>query len=250
MDIYNEVRKIWDIIPTSQQAVNTELREVLYKKLVSIFQVGTNFNYIVNVRKPSIEYMSPEFTQVLGYDNVDVDLSFFISILHPEDAPFFVNFEAEAERFFSEKTNDELFNYKVQYDLRFKHLNGNYVRILHQYIIVQHDADNVLTLAVDTDITHLKSSGNPQLSFIGLNGAPSYYNLDIKRIAVQAVSMFTKREKEVLAALAEGLSSIAVAERLHISRHTVDVHRKSLLRKAEVHSTFDLIQKAQKNGWV
>ncbi len=41
----------------------------------------------------------------------------------------------------------------------------------------------------------------------------------------------TEREQEVLAALARGLSNKEVADRLHISAHTVISHRKNVMRK-------------------
>jgi DNA-binding NarL/FixJ family response regulator len=41
----------------------------------------------------------------------------------------------------------------------------------------------------------------------------------------------TEREREVLAAMAEGMSNAAIAGHLHISEETVKTHVKSLLRK-------------------
>ena len=58
----------------------------------------------------------------------------------------------------------------------------------------------------------------------------------------------TKREKEVLQYLDEGLTSAMIAEKMFISSLTVDSHRKNLLRKFNVSKTISLIQKAKELG--
>lgn len=58
----------------------------------------------------------------------------------------------------------------------------------------------------------------------------------------------TKREKEVLQYLDEGLTSPMIAEKMFISSLTVDSHRKNLLRKFNVSKTINLVQKAKELG--
>jgi len=62
--------------------------------------------------------------------------------------------------------------------------------------------------------------------------------------------VLTRREKEVLLLIAEGLTNPQIAEKLFISLHTVDSHRKSLLGKFEVNNTATLISKAVRMGLV
>ena len=58
----------------------------------------------------------------------------------------------------------------------------------------------------------------------------------------------TRREKEVLVLLAQGLKTEDIAEKLFISTHTVKSHRKSLLTKFDVANTPSLVQKAREAG--
>jgi len=58
----------------------------------------------------------------------------------------------------------------------------------------------------------------------------------------------TKREKEVLQYLDEGLTSPMIAKKMFISSLTVDSHRKNLLRKFDVSKTINLVQKAKELG--
>lgn len=58
----------------------------------------------------------------------------------------------------------------------------------------------------------------------------------------------TRRELQVLQAIARGESNPAIAARLGISPKTVDSHRTSLLAKLEVHSTAALVARALREG--
>ena len=56
--------------------------------------------------------------------------------------------------------------------------------------------------------------------------------------------VLTRREKEVLRLIAEGLTNPQIAEKLYISINTVDSHRKNLLTKFETSNTAALIRNA------
>jgi DNA-binding NarL/FixJ family response regulator len=59
--------------------------------------------------------------------------------------------------------------------------------------------------------------------------------------------LVTRREKEVLELLAEGLTNQEIAQRLYLSVNTVDSHRKSLLAKMQARNTAELIRLAFQN---
>lgn len=63
-------------------------------------------------------------------------------------------------------------------------------------------------------------------------------------IPANALPALTKREKEVLQHIAEGLTNNQIAEKLFISPLTVDSHRKNLMTKLEVKNTASLIKLA------
>ena len=54
--------------------------------------------------------------------------------------------------------------------------------------------------------------------------------------------ILTRREKEVLGLIAEGLTNNEVGEKLFISPATVDTHRKNLLAKLEAKNTASLVK--------
>ena len=68
--------------------------------------------------------------------------------------------------------------------------------------------------------------------------------------ARQAIARLTPREKEVLQALANGLDSREIADRLHISLRTERNHMASILAKLEVHSQLQALVFAVRHGVV
>lgn len=57
----------------------------------------------------------------------------------------------------------------------------------------------------------------------------------------------TKREKEILLLLCDDLSTKELADRLFTSVHTIETHRRNLLRKVGVHSVNGLVSFAERN---
>jgi len=250
LNAYLELNRIWDTI-TRDQEITNELFDIdVYKSMLDIFQVGNYFYFLLNVRKSKFEFVSPEIVKVLGYPIENIDVAYFVNLMHPEDLPVFLNFEAAVENFFNSLDVNKYFKYKVQYDFRLKHANGQYIRVMHQMVIVKHDAQDIKTFVVYTDISNFKKESRPILSFVGMEGEPSYSNVDVLNIFTPTKNVFTKREREVVKALSAGLSSFEIGELLNISKLTVDAHRKNILRKTEAKSTNEIIQKAFNNGWV
>ncbi|MCD4665347.1 MAG: response regulator transcription factor [Bacteroidales bacterium] len=60
----------------------------------------------------------------------------------------------------------------------------------------------------------------------------------------------TEREMEVLTLIGQHKTAGQIAEELHISKHTVDTHRKNILEKTGLHKTSELVVFARENGLV
>jgi DNA-binding NarL/FixJ family response regulator len=66
----------------------------------------------------------------------------------------------------------------------------------------------------------------------------------------KAIPFLTRREKEVLELIAEGLTNQQIADKVFVSVLTVNSHRKNLLTKFEVNNTASLIKVAAQNGLI
>lgn len=60
----------------------------------------------------------------------------------------------------------------------------------------------------------------------------------------------TEREKEILLFICKGLTNNEIADRLNLSKRTVDKHRENLLLKTQSKNTANLVVYAIKNGYL
>jgi DNA-binding NarL/FixJ family response regulator len=74
------------------------------------------------------------------------------------------------------------------------------------------------------------------------------YVKQLTKPSAGAESPLSGREREVLQMLAEGKSSRAIAERLHVSVTTVDTHRKHIMDKLGFRSIAELTKYAVREG--
>lgn len=249
---YQEALAIWEKMAKTKQDSSLELELDIAKEINAIFHVGPFYYYIFDVASGRFLYMDASIQSILGVEPDTLTVADFMHLLHPQDVPYFLNFEQKVAEFFAQLNLNQILKYKVSYDFRAKRADGNYIRILHQVITINHSEDGhvLQTLGVHTDITHIKPSGEPKLSFIGLEGEPSFIDIDYKKTFVLHKEAFSMREKDIIKQLCEGYTSMEIATKLSISQHTVNTHRKNILKKTGAKSTTDLIVTAIKMGWV
>ena len=70
----------------------------------------------------------------------------------------------------------------------------------------------------------------------------------LREINRSALNRISKREKEVLQLFARGLTTPEVAEKLDISFHTVNNHRKNMLKKLDLKNLAALVTFAVEHG--
>lgn len=247
-----EAIKIWGRITSVAPRGQLEDEIELYKKLLNFFQTGNYFYWIFNPQSYCLDMVSDEMTAILGYQKNEFSIEMLTASIHPDDHSYFLNFENRSLDFLASLPVDKLMKYKIRHDFRVKAKDGRYVRLLHQGIIIQHDEKGQLmrSLGFETDITHLKPEGKPTLSFIGLDGEPSYVNVDVENIFAVNKDVLSKREKQILRLIMEGKLSKEIGQILNISKQTVDTHRNNMLIKCDAINTSELIAKAIRQGWV
>lgn len=248
-----KAKEIWGtaVKVDSEYTTAIELQLELHKKLLNIFQVGSYYYFVFNIFKGDFDFVSDEIKNVLGYESEGFTATQLMNNIHPDDKIYVLNYENASIQFFKTLTLEQIPKYKAQYDYRIKTKNNNYVRVLQQVIQIDYDESNFYrSFGIHTDITHIKKEGTPCLSIIGLDGEPSYYNIQNTEVFTKSYDMFTNREREILKCIVEGKSSKEIATQLHISLHTVNTHRKNILIKANCTSPIDLVTKAINQGWV
>jgi len=102
----------------------------------------------------------------------------------------------------------------------------------------------------DSDISEVKEA------IIAVNNGGNYFSQELLYNVIQKIKTretesklanLSKREKEILLKICEGMSNQEIADALFISKRTVDKHRANLLSKTNSKNTASLILHAIKN---
>ena len=72
--------------------------------------------------------------------------------------------------------------------------------------------------------------------------------IDGVQTSTNSQTQLGRREREVLRLLAEGLRTSDIADRLFISAGTVEVHRRNIMRKLDLHTVAELTKYAIREG--
>jgi DNA-binding NarL/FixJ family response regulator len=84
-------------------------------------------------------------------------------------------------------------------------------------------------------------------TFFSFEAGKTYKAANEKTIGLPVLS---KREKEILKLIADGLTNIEISKQLFISIDTVDTHRKNLYAKLKVNNIAQLIKRAMENNYL
>jgi DNA-binding NarL/FixJ family response regulator len=87
---------------------------------------------------------------------------------------------------------------------------------------------------------------SPELAARTLHAQPKDGGPD--RTGSSKIALLTPRERQVLRMIANGMSRTAIAEQLCRSPMTIDNHRKSILKKLDIHDRVELVRYALAEG--
>lgn len=251
MEKVNKLVTIWEGIPNAVAGQFDFTQKEIINRFMDVFHFGAYFFVIFNTHTAQMEYTDPKIEQLLGYKPEEFELSLVLENIHPDDLPYYYHYEQSAVRFFTGLPADLHFKYKFAYDYRLKTKDGNYKRVQQQIVPVQYLTEGgARTVGIFTDLSHLGITGTPKLSFIGMQGAPSYYNVHQQEEFQLSRHLFSKREQEILQYVVQGMKSEEIAERLHRSVFTIQTHRKSILKKSGCTNLRELLVKSIREGWV
>lgn len=250
--ILDDVFKKWTEIGRYKSREDLKLDLGMYERLVDIVQVGTSYYFVFDPYLKEIELISSAVEDLLKIDVRDFTIDYMLENIHPNDLPYFADFEATVVDFKKQLPVDKLTKYKTRYNYRFRTSQGNFLHILQQSITIQTEEDGTVlrNLVIHTDITDIAPFQRMKLSFIGMESEPSFIDVQPQMRFSKAKELFSKSERDILKLIVQGLSSQSIADLLSRSVHTVRNHRKNILSKSGCNNVQELLVKSIREGWV
>lgn len=245
------------VIDPGNHIINADYRQKWMKKMAFLNSIGGQFNAAMLLHDTSVNrflYFSDK-NKILGnYDPGDflseVGVDFSFSNIHPQQrrAALLIQLKTISTGFEHPHTclNDIIGNMTFQY----KRKGGQYFQILQKSMVVATDADGypLLYLRFLYDISHLVK---PCVGLI--IKAPEQtliWNYNTSKKCLEQVNLLSAQERRILGFLAQGKQSKEIAEMLFSSSHTVDTHRRNLLKKTHCIDTTALVTFANMTGLI
>lgn len=239
-DAYKSIFKSYDK-PSLEAHINKIIELDFY------LPYSSTFFCITNTQDLTFEYVSKNFTSCTGLDSnflKSQGMRYFWSRIHPEDLEKWLKALNELMIYTLEKIDNsdrDKANYTWNY--RFKNSDDDYVNIIQNTTPLAFDNDGkpiiglahytVLHEDIDMDIT-----SSAKL----LNKNNEYETVFFSSYSQKMLSAgISHRERDVIRLLVQDLSSKEISSRLNISSHTVDTHRRNILKKLNISSTGELV---------
>ena len=255
--IYNKIVSVYRNASYGFATKSSSLRDlgVANELAAAVFVPGDYFYAVFNWTSMDIEMVSENVAELFNVQPKEFDTDFLVSRYHPEDMPAFVKKEKKVIEFlFNFIKKDDLAHYKVSHCFRMKTGDGQYRLFLSQSLTIGVDENFKIakTFNVFSDISFITKVNNNRISFIGINGRPSYANIDPRLDAFPIHNSYnlSPRELEVVQLIAEGHPNKSIADYLNISPDTVRTHRNNILRKTELKTTTQLVATLIREGLV
>jgi DNA-binding CsgD family transcriptional regulator len=206
-------------------------------------------------------FLSHNFTRVFGYQRklfIQGDLQFLIKHIHPDDLPAFISF-AETSTLNAMPWKEGKEKAVHEFCCRIKHGNGKWMWIAQKVIVLSVTPERHIDIALllFDDCTAAKQAELAQhLSLIEKSRKKSKLlellapvsKAQTKKeklsVSLEDHASLTVREKEIMQLVSQGLSSKEIAAKLFISRHTVESHRKHILRKLSVRNAPQMVHQS------
>ena len=244
--IYQEIFVTYNIV---------EIEEHI-KKLIELdayYPYNTTFFCITNTISQGFEYVSKNFTSCTGLKNEDMfegGMNFFWSRFHPEDISLWVK-SLQSLMDFTMNDLPEIKRNRMSYtwNYRIKKNDGTYANIIQNTTPLQFDDTKkpVIGLAHYTVLDnriHMDVCASAKY----LNEKNEYETLFFTNLSSQnKLDIVSNRERDIIRLLLLKQSSKQIAENLFISKHTVDTHRRNILKKFNLTATGELISYFKNN---
>jgi DNA-binding CsgD family transcriptional regulator len=192
--------------------------------------------FLWNVYTNRFIYMSDKLKVLSGLEPSQFmeenGVQFSFSRMHPNQVEALLLFNQLAFKHFAENALYDSKKFVTCVNYLFKNGNNEYVQVLQRTIILEADENNNPSLCISFIhyVGHIKKYDSVGC-IISTHDKISIYDYDYENKCIKAPKTFSINEKKIIALLAEGCDTKSISQKLFISPHTVNTHRKNLIKK-------------------
>jgi len=244
---YSKIKELYRFIFESYDKPSLQKHIEKIIEMDQFLPYSSTFFCITNTQDLTFEYISKNYNACLGLDAKEIKekgMHYFWSRIHPEDIESWLQALNSLMKFtLSEIPQEKRKDASYTWNFRFKNAQGTYVNIIQNTTPLIFDSENkpiiglahytVLHPDVKLDITASAKLLNSEQEYETI-----YFNSFSQKLLHDGV---TNRERDIIRLLILDKTSKEISEKLNISSHTVDTHRRNILKKLDITSTGELV---------
>ncbi len=195
-------------------------------------------------------YLSSRFETLFGYNIEEAHAEgneYFDKKVHPDDQLIALKLGIYFLKIAISLPHENRKDYKLINDYRIEDGQGRYIRVIEQFQALELDKHGNIWLA----LCIMDISPNQDISQPLQNKVINFKTGETLSAPKKLLDIgLSKREKEILGLISEGLISKEIADNLFISVHTVNTHRQKIIDKLNVKNSFEAISFARNYGMI
>ncbi len=224
---------------------NKNVDEATWKNLNEFPLLSKQALYVMDWKKKTITYQR-NIDKLLGYNNYEFDFETALGMIHPEDIAVVSRVvKGTVHHYVHSKTVEPDSYLTLTY--RFLKKDGSIIKLLRQTgaFEVSNKGELISNWSLITAIDFV--SNNNQVEW-NLNTNEVDFLKFKDNVYREFRDFFSPRELLIVHGIKKGLKSMEIAQELSISKHTVDTHRKNILRKCGCTNKEQLLRFCAVNG--
>lgn len=205
------------------------------------------FFHVADLIQLQILYCCRKCHAFFGIKDDHVDPSVYINRTHPDDVKRFGLARSKVFRMASDMYHNRKERMIISSHYKTRNASGGYVDILYQLCLLYTESPHktVYSIQVCTDVSKMLSDQYGYHYYLGDDISQFRYP---DSELLMTGNVFSKREFEIIKCIAEGMDSKEIADKLFVSVHTVNTHRRNILGKTMKRNTHELVIELQERG--
>lgn len=240
--------KYWEELKPKNN-INISLENAWKKKAEFMDEVSMQNNVVIflwNVYTNRFVYMSDKLKVLSGLESSQFmgenGIGFSFSRMHPNQVEALLLFNRLAIKLFKENNPHNCKKFLTCMNYLYKNGNNEYVQVLQRSVVLEADENNdpLLCISFIHYVGHIKKHDSAGC-VISTHGKISIYDYNYNNKCIEAPKTFSIQEKRIISMLAQGDDTKSISQKLFISPHTVNTHRKNLIKKTNCIDTTGVV---------
>lgn len=204
--------------------------------------------HINNMVQLQILYCSPSCSGFFGVPVEEINPELYFERTHPEDLALHASGRSRVVKAAMDLYSRKSGSWFLSANIKTRNAAGEFRDLLYQMGLryTEDPYPAVFGIQVNSDVTELMKD-LCCMHYLVSEDESCFRPPDEQLLSIGPG--FSVRELEILRCISEGLDSEQISQRLFLSVHTVNTHRRNILEKSGNRSTHELVIKLQEEGF-